>query len=65
MSVEERWEIEDEIRFIDQEFGPAQVAALAHAFEGARSLPEAIERGLGMEYAEFEREWRTWLDRSE
>ena len=53
------------IDFVDQELGPAQVAALVSAFESARTLPEAIERGLGVEYARFEREWRAWLDRSE
>ena len=49
--------------YIGQQFGPLRVAGLLNALSSARSLPEAIENGLGLSYAEFESQWRAWLDR--
>ena len=49
------------VAFIDQQYGPYGVRNFLRAIGPAQSLPEAIEKGLGVSYAEFEQQWQAWL----
>ncbi len=51
------------VAFIDQKYGTSALAHFLHALGSADSLPQSIESGLGLPYAEFERQWQEWLDR--
>ena len=54
----EAWTV---IRFIDVNFGSDAVVKFLHAIGPATSLSQAIEAGLGIQYADFEQQWRDWL----
>jgi hypothetical protein len=48
------------LRFVEQEYGATAITQLLGAIDSAKSLPEAIENGLGVPFAEFEQKWQTW-----
>jgi hypothetical protein len=48
------------LRFIEQEYGAAAVTQLLGTIDSAKSLSEAIENGLGVSFAEFDQKWQTW-----
>ncbi len=48
------------ITFIDEQYGPDQVARFLQAIGPAKSLPEAIEISR-LSYDEFEQNWQVWL----
>jgi hypothetical protein len=49
------------VRFVEQEYGASAVTQLLQAIDAAKSLPEAIENGLGVPFAEFNQKWQTWV----
>jgi hypothetical protein len=48
------------LRFIEQEYGAASVTRLLVSIASARSLPEAIETGVGLSYPVFNQQWQAW-----
>ncbi len=48
------------LRFVEQEYGAAAVTQLLGAIDSAKSLSDAIENGLGVPFTEFEQKWQTW-----
>ena len=51
------------IQFVGETYGPPAVIKFLKALPAARSLPEVIE-GIGLSYAEFDRQWQIWLRQS-
>lgn len=49
------------LRFIEQEYGAAAITHLLGAIDSAKSMSEAIENGLGVPYAEFDQKWQAWV----
>ena len=49
------------IYFIEQEYGVSAVADLLKALGPAQSLSEAVDKGLGVPFAEFEQKWQAWV----
>jgi len=58
VALDEGWTV---IRFIDTKFGPDGVVSFLHAIGLAQSFSQAVEKGLGIRYADFDRQWRIWL----
>lgn len=48
--------------FIEERFGPEAVPAFLAAIGGARSLAAAVESSWPIAYADFEQQWRHWLE---
>lgn len=48
------------LRFIEQAYGAAAVTQLLGTINSAKSLPAAIENGLGVPFAEFDQKWQAW-----
>ncbi len=49
------------LRFVEQTYGALSIARLLKTLGAAKSLPEAIETGLGVPYAEFDQKWQAWV----
>ncbi len=57
--VGEAWSV---IRFIDTQFGSEGTVKFLYAIGPATSLSQAIEASLSVPYADFEQQWRDWLE---
>ncbi len=49
------------IRFMAQAYGPRSIARFLRAMGTAHSFSEAVETGVGMRFAEFDRQWKAWV----
>jgi hypothetical protein len=52
------------VTYIEQEYGEQAVTRLLKAIGPSKSLAEALETSTGQPYAEFEKDWRTWVKTS-
>lgn len=53
--------------FLGKDYGADSTGAIGRftrAIATSHSLPEAIEKSLGISYPEFERQWKAWLERT-
>ncbi len=48
------------MHFIEQEYGAPAIARLLTAVGSVQSFSEAIEKGLGIPFAEFDLKWQIW-----
>lgn len=56
-------EVDALIAFIEERYGARSVIRLLNALGPAQSLSEAIETGLGADYAALMGEWQSWIGR--
>jgi hypothetical protein len=56
--VAEIWSV---IRFIETKHGADGVVHFLNAIGPAQSISDALQNGLNVSYADFDREWRAWL----
>jgi hypothetical protein len=56
-------EVDALIAFVEERYSARSVIRLLNALGPARSLPEAIEAGLGEDYEALIGEWRSWIGR--
>ena len=54
-------EAESAIAFIDERFGEDRVIPFLNALGSAQSSEQAFEKGLGMTFGDFNRQWLQWL----
>jgi hypothetical protein len=57
-----RCEVASVVMFIEVRYGPGNVVRLLNAFEQSESIQAAVSTGMGLDYGEFELEWRLWLE---
>jgi hypothetical protein len=48
------------MRFVEREYGAPAIARLMAAIGPAQSFSEAVEKGLGIPFAEFDLDWQIW-----
>jgi hypothetical protein len=48
-------------RFMSQVYGPRSIAKFLRAMGTAHSFSEAVETGVGVRFADFDRQWAAWV----
>ncbi len=48
------------VYFIEHEYGASFVVQLLHALGSAKSMPDVIEKSLGIPFSEFDQKWQKW-----
>ena len=57
-------ETESVIAFISERFGGDRVIPFLNALGAAQSMEQATQTGLGMTFADFNRQWLHWIGTS-